>query len=229
VIDAMANKTKTLIYQPEYCDTKIDVRLTSETVWMTQKAIAELFQKRVNTINEHIKYILKHLEGQNCLKYYTIVKKEGTRKIKREILHYNLDVIFNIAIRGQFFEEFNKLINFANANDVITEFLVFVPIKERKFGNMLKSTLDGVVDIYTQFKVEKYIVDFYISEVGLVIEYDEKHHKKQIDEDEERQKFIEEKLGVEFIRVNEGEELYGLNRVIKFLMKKELQKSNGGE
>lgn len=72
---------------------------------------------------------------------------------------------------------------------------------------MLKSILDGVVDIDTQFKVEEYIVDFYVSEVGLVFEYDEKHHKKQINADEERQKIIEEKLGIEFIRVNEGEEL----------------------
>ncbi|WP_164670460.1 DUF559 domain-containing protein [Virgibacillus doumboii] len=220
----MVNKTKTLIYQPEYCDTKIDVRLASETVWMTQKAIAELFQKGVNTINEHIKNILKHLEEQNCLKYYTIIKKEGSRKIKREILHYNLDVIFNIAIRGQYFEEFNNLINFTNANGVSKEFLVFIPIKERKFGKMLKSTFDGVVDIYTQFKVEKYIIDFYIPEVRLVIEYDEKHHKKQIVNDRMRQKFIEEKLGVEFIRVNEGEELYGLNRIIKFLMSKRITK-----
>ncbi|MCZ0702254.1 very-short-patch-repair endonuclease [Natronobacillus azotifigens] len=55
---------------------------------------------------------------------------------------------------------------------------------------MLKSILDGVVDIDTQFKVEEYIVDFYVSEVGLVFEYDEKHHKKQIDADEERQKLL---------------------------------------
>lgn len=55
---------------------------------------------------------------------------------------------------------------------------MLIPIKEWKFGNMLKSILDGVVDIDTQFKVEEYIVDFYVSEVGLVFEYDEKHHKK---------------------------------------------------
>jgi len=218
---AMLNNTKTLIYQPEGIDTELEVRIADETVWMTQKSIAELFQKGVNTINEHIKNILKNLEKENCLKYYTLEKNEGLRKVKRNILHYNLDVIFNIAIKGKYFEEFNKLMNFANKNGACKEFLLFIPIKEQQFGKMMKSTLDGIVDIYTQFKVEKYIVDFYLPEVGLVIEYDEKHHKKQIDEDEERQKYIEEMLGVQFIRVNEGEELQGLNQVIKFLLKSE--------
>ena len=54
----MRNKTNLLIYQTEEGNTKIDVRLENESVWMTQKAIAELYQKGVNTINEHIK---KHI------------------------------------------------------------------------------------------------------------------------------------------------------------------------
>lgn len=45
------------MYQTEDGKTKIDVRLENETVWMTQKAISELYQKGVNTINEHIKNI----------------------------------------------------------------------------------------------------------------------------------------------------------------------------
>src|SRR5690625_1748507 len=110
----MLNNIKTLIYQPEAKNASVEVKIVDETVWMTQKAIADLFQKGVNTINEHIKNILKSLEKENCLKYYTIEKQEGLRKIKRKILHYNLDVIFNTAIRGQYFEEFNKLMNFAN-------------------------------------------------------------------------------------------------------------------
>ncbi|HLS10479.1 hypothetical protein [Lentibacillus sp.] len=58
----MTNETDILIYQTEDGNTKIDVRLENETVWMTQKAIAELYQKGVNTINEHIKNI--YAEGE---------------------------------------------------------------------------------------------------------------------------------------------------------------------
>ena len=55
------------MYQTEDGHTKINVRLEDETVWMTQKAIAELFQKGVNTINEHIKNI--YSEGELDLNY----------------------------------------------------------------------------------------------------------------------------------------------------------------
>ena len=53
----MENNNDFLIYQTEDGKTKIDVRLENESVWMTQKAISELYQKGVNTINEHIKNI----------------------------------------------------------------------------------------------------------------------------------------------------------------------------
>lgn len=53
----MENNNDFLIYQTEDGKTKIDVRLENETVWMTQKVISELYQKGVNTINEHIKNI----------------------------------------------------------------------------------------------------------------------------------------------------------------------------
>ncbi|MDA3898558.1 MAG: hypothetical protein PF482_20655 [Desulfobacteraceae bacterium] len=51
-----------LIYQSEDGQTRIDVQLIDETVWLTQKLMAELFQKNVRTINEHIKNI--YSEGE---------------------------------------------------------------------------------------------------------------------------------------------------------------------
>ncbi|WP_174615157.1 DUF559 domain-containing protein [Virgibacillus ihumii] len=222
----MDNETDMLIYQKEDGNKKIDVRLENETVWMTQKAIADLYQTSTQNITLHIGNIIKFLEDQNSSRYYTVVKKEGARNIKRKILHYNLDIIYNIAIRGQYFEEFNRFMTFAKANRVNKNFITFVPIKEHKFCEMLKGSLKGIVDIYPQYRVNKYIVDFYIPQLELVIEYDEKHHVKQIMDDETRQKFIEGKLGVQFIRVNEGEEFNGLNRVFKFIMEKRLNYSN---
>ncbi|GGA69493.1 DUF559 domain-containing protein [Ornithinibacillus halotolerans] len=217
----MLNNIKTLIYQPEGRDTSVEVKIADETVWMTQKAIAALYQTTPQNITIHLKNISRILDLLQDTKYYIVQNKEGTRKVKRKVLHYNLDTVFNIAIRGQYFEEFNNLINFAQTNGVKKEFLVFVPIKERRFGEMLKNSLEGIVDIYDQYKVDNYIVDFYIPQLELVIEYDEKHHKEQIKDDKIRQEYIEEKLGVQFIRVNEGKELQGLNQVIKLLLKNE--------
>ncbi|WP_312653913.1 hypothetical protein [Proteiniclasticum sp.] len=58
----MENKTDILIYQLEDGKTRIDVRLENETVWMTQKAIAELYQTTPQNITLHIKNIYEEVE-----------------------------------------------------------------------------------------------------------------------------------------------------------------------
>lgn len=97
----MQNGTDILIYQTEDGNTKIDVRLENETVWMTQKAIAELYQKGVNTINEHIKNI--YAEGElgeaATIRKNRIVQTEGKRDVEREVSFYNLEMILAIGYR----------------------------------------------------------------------------------------------------------------------------------
>ncbi|EST51930.1 toxin Fic [Brevibacillus panacihumi W25] len=97
----MNNETNILIYQTEEGNTKIDVRLENGTVWMTQKAIAELYQKSVNTINEHIKniYAEEELEESATIRRNRIVQLEGNREIEREISFYNLEMIIAIGYR----------------------------------------------------------------------------------------------------------------------------------
>ena len=55
-------KSNILIYQTEGGQTKIEVRLENETVWLTQKLMAELFQVTIPTINEHVKNICNEAE-----------------------------------------------------------------------------------------------------------------------------------------------------------------------
>lgn len=97
----MQNETDILIYQTEDGNTKIDVRLENGTVWMTQKAIAELYQKGVNTINEHIKniYAEGELQESATIRKNRIVQTEGKRKVEREISFYNLEMIIAIGYR----------------------------------------------------------------------------------------------------------------------------------
>ncbi len=97
----MDNKTDILIYQTEDGNTKIDVRLENETVWMTQKAIAELYQKGVNTINEHIKniYAEDELQESATIRKNRIVQTEGKREVEREVSFYNLEMILAIGYR----------------------------------------------------------------------------------------------------------------------------------
>lgn len=97
----MENKTDILIYQMEDGKTKIDVKLENETLWMTQKAINELYQKGVNTINEHIKNIYDEgeLEEKRTIRQNRIVQNEGSRQVKRSVKFYNLEMIIAIGYR----------------------------------------------------------------------------------------------------------------------------------
>jgi hypothetical protein len=86
-----------LIYQTEEGNKKIDFRLENQTVWMTQKAIAELYQKGVNTINEHIKNINAEgeLKESTTIRKNRIVQMEGKREVERKVSFYNLGKNFN--------------------------------------------------------------------------------------------------------------------------------------
>ncbi|AMX01125.1 hydroxyacid dehydrogenase [Rummeliibacillus stabekisii] len=89
------------MYQSENGDTKIDVRLEGETVWLTQKGIAELFQKSVKTINEHIKNIYEEgeLAEEPTIRKNRIVQIEGEREVEREVAFYNLEMILAVGYR----------------------------------------------------------------------------------------------------------------------------------
>ena len=85
-----------LIYQSPDGIIKIDVRLESDTVWLTQDHIAELFGKSKSTINEHIKNILA--EGE--LEKSKVMKKFGISEFQQKSPNfYNLDVIISVGYR----------------------------------------------------------------------------------------------------------------------------------
>ncbi|WP_174615156.1 virulence RhuM family protein [Virgibacillus ihumii] len=94
----MANRTDILIYQIEDGNIRIDVRLENETVWMTQKAIADLYQSTKQNISLHIKNIFEEeeLDENAVVKYYLTTAKDG-KNYKTK--HYNLEIIIAIGYR----------------------------------------------------------------------------------------------------------------------------------
>jgi len=90
-----------IIYNTVDGQTKLEVKLEKETVWLSQVQMANLFQKTVPTINEHIKNVF--LEGEltenSTIRNFRIVQKEGGREVSREIGYYNLDVIISVGYR----------------------------------------------------------------------------------------------------------------------------------
>lgn len=80
---------------------EINVSVDKETIWLSQKQIAELFEVTIPNINMHIKAIYKDEElfENRTIQKSLIVRKEGNREVKRELEHYNLDMIISIGYR----------------------------------------------------------------------------------------------------------------------------------
>jgi hypothetical protein len=94
-------KGEIILYQTENGNTKIEVVLEKETVWLNQYQLEELFQTDRTSILKHIKNIYKtgELEEEGTCAKIAQVRKEGSRNVKREILYYNLDVIISVGYR----------------------------------------------------------------------------------------------------------------------------------
>lgn len=94
-------QSKILLYQTEDGLTRIDCRLENETIWLTQALIAELFQKDVRTINEHLVNVFDEgeLNRGATIRNFRIVRTEGNREVAREIEHYNLPAILAVGYR----------------------------------------------------------------------------------------------------------------------------------
>ncbi len=97
----MENLSQLIIYQTEDGLTKLEVRLQNETVWLTQKLMAELFQTTVPNINMHLKNIFEEgeLNEMATIKDFLIVQMEGDREVKRKQQFYNLDAIISVGYR----------------------------------------------------------------------------------------------------------------------------------
>lgn len=94
-------KGEIIIYKTGTGKASIKVNLEDETVWLSQKQMAELFGKDVRTINEHIIKVYKEgeLQRKGTIRNFRIVQKEGSRKVERKIEFYNLDVIISVGYR----------------------------------------------------------------------------------------------------------------------------------
>ena len=90
-----------LLYQTEDGRTRVECRFENETLWLSQALIAELFEKDVRTINEHLQNIYEEgeLEPEATIRKFRIVRREGNREVARLIEHYSLDAILAVGYR----------------------------------------------------------------------------------------------------------------------------------
>ncbi|MEQ1607128.1 MAG: virulence RhuM family protein [Pyrinomonadaceae bacterium] len=96
-----ANRSELIIYQTDDGRTRIETRLEDETVWLTQVTMAELFQTSQQNISLHVQNIYEEgeLTAEATHKDFLLVRREGNREVRREIAHYNLDMILSVGYR----------------------------------------------------------------------------------------------------------------------------------
>lgn len=90
-----------LFYVSSNGDVHVDVYYSDETMWLTQKTMAELFGVETHTINYHLKEIFStnELSEEATIRKFRIVRKEGNREVEREVLYYSLDAVIAVGYR----------------------------------------------------------------------------------------------------------------------------------
>jgi hypothetical protein len=92
---------KFILYTAPSGEVRVDVLLENESVWLTQKAIAELFGVVKSTISEHLTNIFEtnELDKNATVRNFRTVQLEGTREVNRDLEYYNLDAIISVGYR----------------------------------------------------------------------------------------------------------------------------------
>ena len=90
------------IYQSQDGSAQVEVRFEQDTLWLSQAQMAQLFDKDVRTINEHVKNIYSEHElesSEATIRKFRMVRQEGSRQVQRNIDHYNLDMVISVGYR----------------------------------------------------------------------------------------------------------------------------------
>lgn len=168
------DKGQIILFQTPGGETKIEVRLANETVWLTADQMAELFQRNKSTISRHIKNVFDsgELQQDRTVAFFATVQDEGGRIVERNLTYYNLDMIISVGYRVNS----HRGVQFRQwATQVLKEYMIkgFVLnddlLKNAGQGNYFDELLARIRDIRSSEKVfYRKVLEIY----ALSIDYD---------------------------------------------------------
>ena len=99
----MNKENQIILYQDDNEITRVSVRFADEDLWLTQGQLVEIYQTSKSNVSEHIKHIFEdgELAKEATVRKFRTVQIEGSRKVEREVEHYNLDMIIALGYRVQ--------------------------------------------------------------------------------------------------------------------------------
>lgn len=99
----MSENNKIILYQDDNEIIRVSVRFSDEDLWLTQNQLAEIYDTTQENISMHISniYADNELDENRTYKKFLLVRREGNRQVKRNIDHYNLDMVIALGYRVQ--------------------------------------------------------------------------------------------------------------------------------
>ncbi|GAY29884.1 toxin Fic, partial [Prevotella sp. MGM2] len=99
----MNKENQIILYQDDNDITHVSVRFADEDLWLTQGQLVEIYQTSKSNVSEHIKHIFEdeELAREATVRKFRTVQIEGSRKVEREVEHYNLDMVIALGYRVQ--------------------------------------------------------------------------------------------------------------------------------
>ena len=90
-----------VLYETPDGEVHVDVRMGEETVWLTQRQMAQVFRTSTDNVSLHLKNIFSdtELEESATTEDFSVVQTEGKRRVERILKHYNLDAIISVGYR----------------------------------------------------------------------------------------------------------------------------------
>ena len=94
------SNSEIVIYQPDDI-IRLEVRMHEETLWLTQQQMAVLFGCSSDNIGLHLKNLFSEQEinRDSTTEFFSVVRLEGNRTVRRNVMHYNLDAILSVGYR----------------------------------------------------------------------------------------------------------------------------------
>ena len=166
-------KNEIVLFNDGDLNIKVRVSPEQETVWLDRNQMVELFDRDVKTIGKHINNALKEELDSSTVAKFATVQKEGNRKIKRNIEHYNLDMIISVGYRvksdrGVAFRKW--------ANSVLKDYLLkgyavnekrlealnkAVEIQSRMISSLIETPQDEVYEVVKKYTDALTLLDEY--------------------------------------------------------------------
>ena len=209
-----------IIYQDEDGVTKVSVKFSDEDIWLTQNQIAEIYKTTQQNISLHIKNIYKdnELEKNSTNKEFLLVQNEGNRQIKRNIDHYNLDMIISIGYRVK---SQNGVIFRKWANKVLKDYLLKGYAVNQKRLEYLEKTvklIDIAGRIDTKLKGNEAqeiikVINNYSNALNLLDDYDHKRITRPNGTKDDKKITYEDCMNiVSKLKFNSDSDLFALER-----------------